>query len=59
MSNYEIEKHFACFHTVMETRVEVWENEKLFIYPAIFIEYWYNQRQTKHYYYGSTENQVI
>ena len=22
-------KHFPCFHTVTETRVEVWENEKL------------------------------
>ena len=22
-------KHFPCFHTVIETRVEVWENEKL------------------------------
>ena len=22
-------KHFACFHTVIETRVEVWENKKL------------------------------
>ena len=22
-------KHFPCFHTVLETRVEVWENEKL------------------------------
>ena len=22
-------KHFRCFHTVIETRVEVWENEKL------------------------------
>ena len=22
-------KHFPCFHTVIKTRVEVWENEKL------------------------------
>ena len=22
-------KHFLCFHTVIETRVEVWENENL------------------------------
>ena len=22
-------KYFPCFHTVIETRVEVWENEKL------------------------------
>ena len=22
-------KHFPCFHTAIETRVEVWENEKL------------------------------
>ena len=22
-------KHYPCFHTVIETRLEVWENEKL------------------------------
>ena len=27
--NLRNRKHFPCFHTVIETRVEVWENEKL------------------------------